>query len=152
MLNQRFWNKVDIRGLNDCWEWQGAKQGSGYGYYFLERTMPGVKEKPHLAHRYLMDQIHGGIAGWLVLHKCGNKLCVNPLHLRLGTHQDNMDDAKRMSEMALGEKNARSKLNAQDIIDIRASQLDNKLLAKKYNISYQHLMGIKRRKFWKHIS
>jgi hypothetical protein len=151
-LDQRFWNKVDIRGLNDCWEWQGPTYKTGYGMVNGIRRTKGVKPSPMPAHRKIMDDRYGPLDRWtLVRHKCGNKLCVNPLHLELGTHQDNMNDAKRLKETAAGEKNARAKLTAQDVLDIRSSSLSANDLGKKYNVDHSHIRGIKSRKYWSHI-
>ena len=64
-------------------------QTAGYG----ERT---VASRKWLAHRFVMAQLYGedAIAGKIVYHTCDNKLCINPEHLRIGTHADNMADMK----------------------------------------------------------
>lgn len=149
MLDQRFWSKVKFAGLNDCWEWQASLHPNGYGNFGVRI---GKKRFPKLAHRVLMEDIHGPLHRWtLVRHKCDNKKCVNPLHLELGTHQDNMNDAKQRKQMSLGEKNARAKLTEKDIIDIRSSTKTTKELATIYNVSKEHINGIKRKRYWPHI-
>lgn len=81
---KRFWNKVDKSG--DCWIWTSALSGKGYGDFMLNK-------RHHRAHRLSYELAHGPIQGGLfVLHRCDNKQCVNPEHLFLGTHRDNMDD------------------------------------------------------------
>lgn len=72
--------------LNECWIWIGSTK-NGYGQFTT------YKNKNNYAHRMSYVLFKGEIPeGLLVRHKCHNKLCVNPEHLLLGTHQDNMDD------------------------------------------------------------
>lgn len=69
-----------------CWEWKGQFWRTGYGY-----TRHGGKAQG--AHRYMYKLYHGDFDPTLdVLHSCDNIKCVNPNHLFLGTHSDNMKD------------------------------------------------------------
>lgn len=62
-----------------CWVWQRSLHSAGYGSQ-VDKT---------LAHRYHYEAAHGPIPLDLVLHhECGNKLCVNPDHLRPMTRAD----------------------------------------------------------------
>jgi hypothetical protein len=84
---ERFWKNIDIRGSDDCWEWQGLKYPTGYGRVRFNGKM-------RYAHR-VMYQIKSGEeipAGMEVMHTCDNPGCVSPEHLVLGTHADNMRD------------------------------------------------------------
>lgn len=82
----RFWSKVDRRESADCWNWTGGKNGGGYGSLT-------VKGERILAHRFVWEITHGPIPdGLLCLHKCDRPPCVNPNHLYIGTHEDNMRD------------------------------------------------------------
>lgn len=84
----RFWKYVDKKGVDDCWEWTGAKTSNG-GYGQL--TLP--KHNVQRAHRLSYFLANGYLDTKLFIrHKCDNPSCVNPNHLVEGTHQDNMND------------------------------------------------------------
>lgn len=53
-------------------------------------------KKTHLAHRVSFACFVGEIPrGMLVLHRCDNPKCINPVHLFLGTHRDNAIDREQ---------------------------------------------------------
>lgn len=69
----------------DCLVWQGATQaGNGYGI----STYLGVQTT---AHRIAYLLVHGHLdANKDVHHTCRNRACINPEHLALVTHSENM--------------------------------------------------------------
>lgn len=77
---ERFLKKIKI-SKNGCWDWQAQKDKDGYG-----RFQSGS------AHRWSYKHYKGDPTGLFVCHSCDNPGCVNPDHLWLGTHQDNMKD------------------------------------------------------------
>ena len=91
---ERFWSKVDIRGPDECWLWQGARHPDGYG------RVGGQQ-----AHRVALSLDLGRPIreGMCVLHSCDNRPCVNPMHLREGTNAENVQDRVRRNRSARGE-------------------------------------------------
>jgi hypothetical protein len=82
-----------------------------------------------------------------VLHKCDNPSCVNPEHLWLGFHEDNMKDMTLKSRMS-------HRLNLEDamnIINELKNDINPKLLAKKYNVCTATIYHIKSTTTWKHL-
>lgn len=71
-----------------CWLWTGTLN-NGYG-------MVGAPDgKKRLAHRVSYAEYVGDPSGKIVMHACDTPACVNPDHLRLGSHRDNAVDATR---------------------------------------------------------
>lgn len=87
----RFWRNV--KKTDTCWLWTGTFAAHGYGQ---------VRRGParYMAHRASWELNVGPIpAGLHVLHHCDNPPCVNPAHLFLGTHSDNMRDAVKKGRL-----------------------------------------------------
>ena len=80
-----------------CWEWQGFCLANGYGRFGLRAG------KIVLAHRFAYEMANGVIPdGKMILHSCDNPPCVNPAHLSVGTHADNMHDMENRGRRAPG--------------------------------------------------
>lgn len=131
-FENRFWNNV-VETNKGCWEWQGSISSNGYGVI----TVDGVARPTHvLSYELTNGEIPNGL---FVLHKCNVRLCINPDHLYIGTHNDNMDDMSN-SNVLKGERNANSVLSENDVREIR--KLISSRMVTYANIAQQY--GVKR--------
>jgi len=147
-LVNRFWEKVDRRGPDECWEWTGALDNNGYG-----KIKEGVRgSKMLLAHRLSWGLENGPIPkGKCVLHLYDNPRCVNPAHLFLGTQADNLHDMAKKGRSRRGERHGRAKLTEQDVHEIRQmlkGGIFQRVIAEKYGVTRATIGAINTGKSW----
>lgn len=93
--------------------------------------------------------------GSLACHKCDVPKCINPNHLFIGTHTDNMRDMTKKGRgfSMPGEKNPKAKLTPEDILAIIAEYKRGEItlnsLGKKYQVSGTTISGIISGKDWR---
>ena len=90
-MASRFFKKVHKSDL--CWEWLGAKDSAGYGFFRLD----GLTQR---AHRVSWFIEHNKKPYGILRHICDNPSCVNPHHLLDGTQKDNVQDMLRRKRNA----------------------------------------------------
>ena len=145
-LAVRFWSKVS-KGAG-CWIWQAYK--FRYGTFRIGNKMV-------LAHRVAFDLAIGPIPPSLdVLHSCDNGHCVNPDHLFLGTHSDNMQDRQRkgrwVSPVLLGYPNPAAKVTREQAKEIRTryemGTVKQHELAAEYGVTQSNISMIVHNRTW----
>lgn len=130
-----------------CVLWLGWVGHKGHG-------LTTWKKKTMHAHRWAWVGRHGPIPDGLhVCHRCDVPSCVNPDHLFLGTHADNMADMVRKGRAALrpGELHRSAKLTGEIIRDLRTSKEGTRKAARRLDVSPKAIRNIRQRKTWVHI-
>jgi hypothetical protein len=155
-INERFAQRFLIDLKTGCWNWTGTMDNSGYG------VISGKLFEQHygklLAHRASWILFKGllpegdGAHGTVVMHKCDNRRCVNPMHLMLGTQADNVKDMMVKRRHVVGEKlkqsginHFMSKITRQEDVDLICSGKHTNLeLAEMFNVSKDVIKRVKR--------
>lgn len=147
-VKSRLLRRHTVDPVTNCWIFDGAKDSWGYG---LIGTPDGLAK----AHRASFSEFIGPIPqGKLILHNCDTPACINPDHLRIGTHKENMRDkvTRNRQSRTHGTKAGKlAKLTEEDVIYIRQDQRPYKIIAEMYGVHPGTIGDIKRRKTWRHI-
>lgn len=140
-ITDRFWTKVAFEdGGFGCWIWKAGKHGHGYGMFHTGRGLR--KGSSEFAHRVSYEITYGQFDYSLhVLHKCDNTSCVNPYHLFLGTHEDNMKDRETKKRNI---PRIRIPLPVHSAIKKAASILQNDEIACLLGVSPSHVSRVRR--------
>lgn len=145
-LPERFDEKWRLDDASGCWLWTGAKVKRTDAY---EQPIIGTwRSRTETASRIAWMLYRGSIPDNMnVLHRCDNPICVNPEHLFLGTHQDNMDDMRQ-------KRRRFTKLTETDVIEIRRRFLNGDrrtIIAADYGVSPAMIYYIGKRESWGHL-
>lgn len=155
-LSERFWEKVDKRGPDECWPWLGYVNTYGYGRI----GATSAKRGPILIASRASWELHHGRpmpAGLWALHTCDNPRCVNPAHLYAGTRADNVRDmyARGRANRPRGERHCCARFSEEQVREIRAAYagggLSQRRLGELYGVSHRAICNIVRRRTWAHI-
>jgi len=156
-----FMRHVEVVTESGCWIWTGCLLEGGYGC-FDHRD-----RKTRTAHRASYEMFKGPIpSDKMVLHSCDVRCCVNPNHLRLGTHSDNMRDRTSRGRTARGDRHAsrtkpgrlptgdshwNCRLTPEEVREIRQSDESQSSLGRRYGVSVQQIHRVVHRKSWAHL-
>lgn len=153
-LADRFWEKVDVRGPDECWPWTAGKYKSGYG-----SIGKGGRGSNTYAHIVAYELQYGPVPEGLdVLHSCDNPPCCNGRHLRAGTHAENMQDkeVKGRGGHAIGERQGSAKLTETTVRQVRClyatGRFSYETLAKAFKVSHTTIRHAVIGKKWSHVA
>lgn len=137
--------------MESCIEWDGPKNDWGYGKV-------SINHRSFYAHRVAYANANGlqieDLKGLVVRHRCDNPACVNPNHLVIGSHDDNMKDMTERGRSQHGAKNYAAKLTEALVLELRRwhsageSMSD---LARKLGIDRMTVSRAIRGVTWKHL-
>lgn len=122
-----------------CWFWELYVDPKGYG------RMVNAEGRSVTTHRESYRLFLGPIpAGLWVLHKCDQPGCVNPAHLFLGTHQDNMDDMHAKGRFIAG----KTVLTKAQVIEIYTGDEVAQSLADRLGVQRAAIYNIRAGIIW----
>jgi hypothetical protein len=136
---------------NDCWNCiSHGVDSNGYPVSFINK-----KRQRLYRYMFIKNALADGVDlpdEFVVRHTCDNRLCINPKHLIIGTHQQNVQDRVSRNRSAKGEKNGRAKLSSEQVKEIRQDNTTPKMvLAKHYGVDPKLIRDIQNNRTWKHI-
>ena len=114
-----FQKRYTVDPVTGCWIWDKARAGNGkfphgrYGNFYFWGRQIGAHVASYWIHR---GPVPNGLE---VMHLCDFGPCVNPSHLRLGDHSDNMRDCylkgRQNRSDTHGDKNPKAKLTQEQM-------------------------------------
>lgn len=141
-----------------CWLWTGNTGVDRYGkptYGRFGVMVARRRQKSVQATKVAWELYRGPVPhGMWMLHKCDVKACVNPAHLFLGSHADNVADMVAKGRQSRGERHKGSKVSEDGARAIRAAYADGatqSALAERYGITQIQVSHIIRGISWSHL-
>ncbi len=160
-LEVRLYSKVYNFTRNSCWEMKPPKHNR---YPIIRMDNKDVRASR------ISWELHNKKKfpkGKFCLHKCDNTKCINPDHLFIGTHKQNMRDmikkGRDRKDAPIGERCAQHVLKEFQVIQIRkilkninssirgSDSRVHKILAKEYKVSTHTIYNIHKGITWKHL-
>lgn len=127
--------------VGDCLIFTGFIASNGYGRVETKRS--GVMA----AHRVVAER-HFGPSGMIVLHSCDTPTCVEPSHLRYGTHAENSADMAARLRAPRGEANPNAVLTENAVREIRADPRPSKAVAAEHGCGDRTVRNIRSGRTW----
>ena len=164
MINELIERLEKATGPDRCWAWPRKTDAKGRGRVW-------VNGKIMLAHRAVWEHVNAPIPkGKMLCHHCDNAGCINPKHMYVGTHAENMRDMKDRKRYfaakepecvkelgralglsntwARGSKNPKARLSRADAATISKSSEATKILAERFGVDRTTIQRIRRGALW----
>lgn len=161
-LETRLWTRAHVDEATGCWLWRGATTNSGYGLL----RIAGISIRANRL-AWSLSRKQEIPPGMCVMHICDRPACINPAHLEIGTHADNMADMSRKGRatrgskdsakrgLNKGERNGHARLSEGAVINIRALRdagFTMQKLATLFRTSIGNIHKVVSGDSWRHIS
>lgn len=133
-----------------CLEWIGNKDEDGYGRIKVK----GVEIKTHRLFYQLFVDPQPLSSTSVVMHKCDNPPCINPLHLKKGTHAENIADCMKKGRHVRGAATGSAKLNDEMVAELRRryeNGASSPVLAKEVGLSTSTMQNVLYGRTWAHV-
>ena len=126
--------------FEDCWWWTNSCNKQGYGQVRYE----GKLVKIHRLAVHLNSLCRFKLDSKLeVCHICDNPKCFNPIHLFIGTHKENMDDAIEKGRLTrttrgrfgVGDDTLLNAENRKLVLEMLDSKFSQAEIAKSFGVS-----------------
>jgi len=138
-------SRLDIDPITQCWIYNGLKDRDGYG----RMTYEAKQQFAHrLAYAFWVAPL---IPGLVVMHKCDNRPCCNPGHLKQDTQGVNNRDCSAKGRKPKGSANGNAKLTEYQVSKMREWFLagtSKEELSKIFNVSRLQIRKIIRFEAW----
>lgn len=153
----RFWERVDVGSLDNCWPFVGARYGGRDGKTYGAAC--SGHSRTVYAHR-LAFSLANGIdiytipRSLVVRHACDNPICCNPMHLELGTQKQNAEDMAARGRSTRGSRSSSAVLNEAKVLRIKARLAAGEfhhLIARDFGVSRPAISIIASGKTWRHV-
>lgn len=148
-LKNRFYEKFKVNNKTGCWEWNAGERSSGYGGFQVGKKFQKASRVSWEIHNGPIP-VGDGAHGICVCHICDNRLCVNPDHLFLGTHQDNMRDK------VLKDRHGTAKLTINQVRIVKRllgfKTLSQAEISRLMGVNYRSIHDIHKGNTWKSVT
>lgn len=155
-----------------CFLWpKSLNKVTGYGQFNVANDLNAVMVS---SHRMSYKVFNGELtAGMYICHACDNRACINPKHLFAGSQKDNVTDMwsknrqqdyknipkgddnpsrKHPEKLSRGASHYASKLNENDVREIRASIESHAALSRRYGVRATSIANVRAMRSWTHIN